>query len=182
MGNYCLMAGADQADVVRRWRDLAMRQQQLHLRGNYAVLALVFAEMTGRKLLWQTGLEGFNMQESTIMRQWREEAAKQGRDAGLKEGRDKGLKEGRDEGLKEGLKEGRDEGLKEGLKEGTLMAARAAVLNVLQARFPETPLPEGVRGALEKNADVRQLNDWLREAALTASPADFERFLAAAPN
>ncbi len=69
-----LMAGADHPDVVRRWRELAMRQQQLHLRADYAVLALVFAEMAGRKQLWQTGLEGFNMQESKVIRGWRQEA------------------------------------------------------------------------------------------------------------
>ena len=31
---------------------------------HYAALALVFAEMAGRKQLWETELEGFNMQES----------------------------------------------------------------------------------------------------------------------
>ncbi len=134
-----LMAGADEPDVVRRWRDLAMRQVELVLRANYGVLARVFADMAGRKQLWQTGLEGFSMQESTIMREWREEA----------------------------------------MEKGSLTTARAAVVNVLQARFPEAPLPEGVRSALEKNADVRQLTAWLRDAALTASPADFERSLTA---
>ena len=70
-----LMAGADQADIVRRWRDLAMRQQQLHLRAAYVTLAVVFAEMAGRTTLWQTGLEGFNVQESKIMRSWSESGA-----------------------------------------------------------------------------------------------------------
>ena len=56
------------------------------------------------------------------------------------------------------------------------------MVNVLQARFPGTPVPEGVRSALEKNADVQQLTDWLREAALTASPGDFERFVTAPAN
>src|SRR5260370_18361265 len=102
--------------------------------------------MAGRKQLWQTELEGFDMQESEIMRGWRQE------------------------------------GLDEGLEKGTLTTARAAVVNVLQTRFPETPVPEGVRAALEKNADVRQLTDWLREAALTASVADFERFLPPTPH
>jgi hypothetical protein len=136
-----LMLGANKPEIVRRWRDLAMRQKRLDLRGNYGVLALVFADMAGRKQLWETGLEGFNMQESTIMRQWREEAKKQG------------------------------------IEEGTLTNARAAVVNVLQARFPQTPVPEGVRAALEKNADVQQLTYWHREAVLTASRADFERYL-----
>jgi hypothetical protein len=137
------MAGADHADIVRRWRDLAMRQQQLHLRAAYAALALVFAEMAGRTALWQSGLEGFSMQESAIMRQWRKD------------------------------------GVEEGIEKGALTTARAAVVNVLQARFPGTLVPEGIRSALEKNADIGQLTDWLREAVLTASPADFERFLAA---
>jgi hypothetical protein len=138
-----LMAGADQADVIPRWRGLALRQQQLHLRAAYAALALVFADMAGRTALWQTGLEGFNMQESKIMRQWRQE------------------------------------GIEKGIEEGALTTARAAVVNVLQTRFPEAPVPDGVRSALEKNADVRQLSDWLREAVLTVSLADFERFLTA---
>ncbi len=43
-------------------------------------------------------------------------------------------------------------------------------------------LPEGVRSALEKSKDAQQLTDWLRQAALTASPVDFERFLSAAPS
>ena len=42
------MAGADSLEVARRWRGLALRQKQLHLRTNYGVLALVFAEMAGR--------------------------------------------------------------------------------------------------------------------------------------
>jgi hypothetical protein len=129
------MAWADRPEVVRRWRELAMRQQQLLLRANYGVLARVFAEMAGRKALWDSELEGFNVQESTIMRGYREE--------------------------------------------GAVANARAAVLTVLQTRFPETPVPEGVRSALEKNADLRQLTVWHREAILTPSPADFERSLAA---
>ena len=69
-----LMLGADDPKLIRRWRKLAMGQTQLHLRANYAVLALVFAEMAGRKPLWETELGGFNMQESPIMRKWRQEA------------------------------------------------------------------------------------------------------------
>jgi hypothetical protein len=134
------MAGADGPEVVRRWRDLAMRQQQLHLRAAYAVLAQVFAEMAGRAPIWKTGLEGFDMQESALIQGWR----------------------------------------KEGIEQGALRNARAAVVKVLQARFLGAAVPEGVRSALEKSTDVQQLTDWLGVAALTASPADFERFLTSA--
>ena len=42
-----LMEGADNKEIVRRWRALAMQQTDLVLRSNYASLALVFAEMAG---------------------------------------------------------------------------------------------------------------------------------------
>ncbi len=117
----------------------------MHLLTDYVALALVFAEMAGREEVWETGLGGFNMQESEFIRGWRQE------------------------------------GEKKGMEKGTLTTARAAVVNVLQARFPQIPVPEGVRTALEKNADVGQLTDWLRQAVLTPSPADFERSLSAPP-
>jgi hypothetical protein len=110
----------------------------LFLRSDSAALARVFAEMAGRKALWVSELEGFNMQESTLIRGWREE--------------------------------------------GAVANARAAVVRVLQARFPETPIPEGVRSALEKNKDVQLLAGWLVEAAVTSSPADFLRFLTSPGN
>ena len=56
--------------------------------------------------------------------------------------------------------------------------ARAVVVKVLQARFPQTPVPEGVHAALAQNTDLQKLTAWLQNAALTGSPADFERFLA----
>jgi hypothetical protein len=62
-------------------------------------------------------------------------------------------------------------------KDGALENARGAVLNVLQARFPDTPVPQGVRAALEGSVDVRQLTDWLRAAVLIGSAAEFERSL-----
>ena len=67
-------------------------------------------------------------------------------------------------------------------EEGSLKTARAAVMNVLQARFPQTPVSEIVRSTLEKNKDIKQLTDWHREAVLTNSPGEFERFLAVAAN
>jgi hypothetical protein len=143
-----LMRADDPPEVVRQWRVLALRQKQLHLRADYVALALVFAELAGRDTLWKAGLEGFDMQESAIMRGWR--------------------------------KEGLDEGMEKGMEKGALTTARAAVLKVLQARFPGEPVPEGVRAALERSADLGRLTDWLGVAALTASPADFERSLASA--
>jgi hypothetical protein len=101
----------------------------------------VFADMADRTQVWQTGLEGFDMKESVVIRQWRQE------------------------------------GKAEGLAMGALTNARAAVVSVLQARFPDVSVSEGVRTALERTADIQQLTDWLRQAALIPSPGDFERLL-----
>jgi hypothetical protein len=122
----------------------------------YAVLGLHFQEMAICTTGWQTGVEGFRMQEPALIRLWR-------KDAWL-------------EGFKEGFKVGFVLGFKEGMLTGT----RAAVEIVLQSRFPGTPVPAAVHAALEKNMLVGQLNDWLSEAVKTPSLADFERFLAAA--
>ena len=85
-----LMLGADDREVVKRWCKLARRQTLLHLQASYAVLALVFAEMAGREKLWKPDLEGFSMQESPIMRQWRREAEEKGVEKGMEKGREEG--------------------------------------------------------------------------------------------
>jgi hypothetical protein len=71
------MAGADDPAVVRRWRVLALRQEQPHLRADYVALARVFAEMVGpqRQHVWKTEWEGFNVQESTVIGGWRLEGS-----------------------------------------------------------------------------------------------------------
>ena len=130
------MVAGDDPEVVRRWPPAA-RQEQLHLLGNYGVWPWCSRRWRAAKELWNKGLEGFNMQESTIMREWRKEAR----------------------------------------EEGWLNSARSAVLNESGSTFPKDTCARRGPAALEKNANVQQLTDWQREAALTASPADFERFL-----
>src|ERR1700693_2550139 len=99
------MAGGGPPDAVRRPGARARGATRRALRAAYAGLAWVFAEMAGRKQLWKTGLEGFDVQESEIVRGWRQE----------------------------------------GIEKGSLMTARAAVVKVLQARFPEAPVHDGGR-------------------------------------
>src|SRR5262249_46280661 len=47
-------------------------------RANYGALALVLAEKRDRKDLWAKALEGWNVQESPIMREWLREAEEKG--------------------------------------------------------------------------------------------------------
>jgi hypothetical protein len=39
-------------------------------RGNLAGIAMVFAELIGRRVEWERGLEGFEMTESQVVNEW----------------------------------------------------------------------------------------------------------------
>src|SRR5262249_38651847 len=78
-----LMQGGGGAAILEQWKSLAAQEPDHHLRSSFAALALVFAELTGRKSLWSTALEKWNMRESQVVKEWKAE----GRTEGLKEGR-----------------------------------------------------------------------------------------------
>jgi hypothetical protein len=84
-----LMAGADDPVLIQRWRRLAEQELDRSLRASYGGLALVFAEKAGRDAIWCKELEGFNVQESAILKGWRkewtDEARKSEREATLRE-------------------------------------------------------------------------------------------------
>ena len=66
-----LMAGGDEGDVIRRWRDLVTeRVTDRTIRANLVGVALVFAELSGRFLAWERGLEGWEMTESQVVNRW----------------------------------------------------------------------------------------------------------------
>lgn len=65
-----LMRGAGKADVVTEWRRLAEQEPNARLRGDYAGLALLFAELAERRGVWEKGLEGWNVQRSKIALEW----------------------------------------------------------------------------------------------------------------
>jgi hypothetical protein len=73
-----LMAGAGEAGVVDRWRRIVLglpQSEQADLIG----IALVFAELAGRGLVWRQVLEGWNMTESAIVNEWIAKAQEQTR-------------------------------------------------------------------------------------------------------
>lgn len=74
-----LMHGADQSDIVSRWKDLASGEPDDRLRSDYGGLALVFAEAAGRLDLWTKALEGWNVQQSVVVERWRAEGEARGR-------------------------------------------------------------------------------------------------------
>src|SRR5205823_5707490 len=60
-----LMAGADVPGVLGRWKRLAEAEPESRRRSDYGALARIFAERAGRKDVWATELEGWNVEEST---------------------------------------------------------------------------------------------------------------------
>jgi hypothetical protein len=66
-----LMAdGGDDANIAR-WKEVVVQiVQDRRIRGNLAGIALVFAELAGRRIEWKRGLEGFEMTESQVVNEW----------------------------------------------------------------------------------------------------------------
>jgi hypothetical protein len=66
-----LMAEGQRDAVIARWRDVVVQVvPDRRARGNLAGIALVFAELVGRRAEWQRGLEGFEMTESQVVNEW----------------------------------------------------------------------------------------------------------------
>jgi hypothetical protein len=81
-----LMQGGERADIIEEWKRLAELETNPATRNNYKGLALVFADQRKRREIWQQALEGWNVYESTIVNEWREEGRQEGREEGRQEG------------------------------------------------------------------------------------------------
>jgi hypothetical protein len=66
-----LMRGGGDASVIARWKEVvATLVEDRHIRGNLAGIALVFAELVGRRLEWKRGLEDAMWTESQVVNEW----------------------------------------------------------------------------------------------------------------
>jgi hypothetical protein len=82
-----LRHGADDPAIINRWRAAALAEPAGRRRGEYAVLARVFAEAAGRKDLGKKEPEGFDMRESEIVKEWQAEGEARGEARGRVQGR-----------------------------------------------------------------------------------------------
>jgi hypothetical protein len=64
-----VMAGGDDPRVLKRWQEVALLQTEPHLLADYVVLALVFAELVGRKPAWAAALKEFNVNDSVFLQE-----------------------------------------------------------------------------------------------------------------
>jgi hypothetical protein len=71
-----LMRGGDKPGIIVRWKELAHADPDARRRADYAGLALVFADLTDCRSVWQRHLEGWNVEVSMQVLEWQEAAAK----------------------------------------------------------------------------------------------------------
>ena len=179
-----LMRGGGEATVIAEWKRLGELEANRRTRGNYRALALVFAELVGGASAWRDALEGWDVEESAIVREWTvqalERGLQQGRQQGLEQGRQQGLEQGLEQGRQQGLEQGRQQGLEQGRQQGQEQGIeigreklRAAILKAWQGRFA-APTPAEVQAAVQAQRDVEELGRWL-DAILSAGSADEAR-------
>ncbi len=134
-----LMTGADEAGIVKWWRELAEAEPDDRRRSNYGGLAKIFADAAGRFPLWSHALEGWNMKRSRAVLEWLEE----GEQVGLAKGEQVGLAKGEQVGLAKGEQVGLAKGEQVGLAKGQALGARLGQLEFLEAtltsKFGELP-------------------------------------------
>ncbi len=81
-----LMRGGATPGIIERWKQVASQEPNNQHRATYGAIVAVFAELTDCTALWKSGLEGWDMRESTIVAEWKAE----GRAEGVAEGIAKG--------------------------------------------------------------------------------------------
>jgi hypothetical protein len=138
LGWISLMRGGGNPDIIERWKTIAGAEPDGGLRATYGAIATLFGELTGCEAVWQSGLEGWNMRESTVVAEWKAE--------------------GRAEGIAEGK--------------------RDALLLVLGQKF-QAQVPDELVAAIEAQADVDVLSQWLITAVTAGSIEAFRTAIGA---
>ena len=73
--------------IIERWRDVAGDEPERSRRATYGALVTLFAELTDCVPQWRTGMEGWDMRESTVVAEWKAEGRAEGRAEGIAQGR-----------------------------------------------------------------------------------------------
>src|SRR5215813_13863992 len=73
-----LMQGGAEAGIIQQWVQLASAEPDARRRGDYAGLALVFAEAASCRPVWQQALQGWNVVQSQQVLEWMAEGEVRG--------------------------------------------------------------------------------------------------------
>jgi hypothetical protein len=142
-----LMRGGAEPGIIERWKEVANQEPNNQHRGTYGALVTLFAELTDYAAVWKSGLEGWNMRESTIVAEWKAEGRAEGMAAGMAEGVAKGMAEG----------------VAKGMAEGVAKAKRSDLLELLGEKFG-SPIAPDLVATIEAQADVDVLSRWFKAA------------------
>jgi flagellar biosynthesis/type III secretory pathway protein FliH len=137
------MQGGDEEGIIQQWKRLVEQVTDRSLRATYAGLALVFAEKRQRGEAWRRALEGWDVEESPIVKEWQQKVLQRGLERGLEQGQQRGV-----------------------------AAMRQSVVRVLQAQIKEA-LPGDILEAIDKQNDLNELVAWVDLALQAVSPDAF---------
>jgi hypothetical protein len=82
-----LMRGGNEPGIIDKWKLVADQEHDEERRADSRAIVIVFAELTGCAAIWKSGLEGWNMRESTIVSEWMAEGEAKGIAKGIAEAR-----------------------------------------------------------------------------------------------
>ncbi len=77
-----LMQGGAELVNLEEWKRLALSEPDAKRRADFGGLALVFAELAGRRDIWRQTLEDWNVQVSQQVLEWQAKARQEGRQEG----------------------------------------------------------------------------------------------------
>jgi hypothetical protein len=69
-----LMRDAGRAAIIKEWKRLALLEPDDRWRSDLGALALIFADLAGRKAAWQAILGDWDVKESQVIKEWTEQA------------------------------------------------------------------------------------------------------------
>ncbi len=95
LGWISLMRGGATPGIIEQWKQVASQEPNSQHRATYGAIVTVFAELTNCAALWKSGLEGWDMRESTIVAEWKAEGRAEGIAKGRAEGRAEGMAQGK---------------------------------------------------------------------------------------
>jgi hypothetical protein len=78
-----LMTGGDDSGIIDRWKALADGEPDFRRRAEFSGLGKVMAEAAGRGAIWKNALRDWNVQQSEVVNEWKEEARADARAASL---------------------------------------------------------------------------------------------------
>lgn len=80
-----LMTGGGEPAMISEWKRLALLEPNSRHRRDYGSIALIFAKLTACQKVWSLELEGWNVEESDLVKQWQDVAEQRGRLTTLRE-------------------------------------------------------------------------------------------------